>query len=166
LGVFGLADLSPDDIFGFRIEVVKQERRFKAGKRRNLIIECIEFLMARFRNRRCLLLIPRDIRLGLVAWDGMGLFGGIQVIVKGEKGRTKGNNVKIERILKAITVNYQARSIEGDFAMAGLRDPAKTRLEKSRRSPRPRRGGSIENTSPLNDGMVVRKLVKPEEDGR
>ena len=51
--------------------------------------------------------------------------------------------------------------------MAGLRDPAKTRLEKSssRRSPRPRRGGSIEDSSPPNDGMVFRKLVKPEEDG-
>jgi hypothetical protein len=86
LDVFGLTDSSPSDIFGFRIEVVKKERRFEVGKRQNLIIECIEFVIARFRDRRRLLLIPRDIRLGFVARDGVGLFGGIQGIVKGERG--------------------------------------------------------------------------------
>ncbi len=86
LGVFELTDLTPDDIFGFRIEVVKQERGFEAGNTRNLIFECIDCVMARFRNRRCLLLSPQDIRLGLVTWDGIGLFRGFQVIIKGEKG--------------------------------------------------------------------------------
>jgi hypothetical protein len=146
LAIYSLTWLSPREIFGFRIEIVHEGNGFETGKRRNLIVQRIGFDIARARVSWGLILTLRNIRLSLVAWDGWWWVGEIQVIVNGEIGLrwTRGDNVKIGTILKAPTVNYQSRSIVGDVAMAGLRDPAKTRLGKSssRRPPRPRRGGS------------------------
>jgi hypothetical protein len=87
-------------------------------------------------------LAPQDIRLGIFAWCGRLQGGEIEVTVEGKTGlrRTGWNNVKFGRGIKAITVNYQTRSIVGDVAKAGLRDPAKTRLGRNRRSPTPAGG--------------------------
>jgi hypothetical protein len=101
---------------------------------------------------------------------------GIEIIIERKIGRLRigKNNVNIGRIIKATTVNYQSRSIRRDVAIAGLRDPAKTRLGELRRSLRPREGASELRRQAFPDVAVVepkegdneKKVEKDDEDWR